>query len=234
MLVKIKNAVLNLLNRRAFKRADVKIERVSVKQDGEWKTFVPAKPTNLVCRRGPNGEELPLIADPIEYLGEGYGGPLIWTHPDDLFVDFQIVKEFVADDVDFFFRYMQNELTTEERDVYPYFYTQCFAEVKEVVLKSMQSPLLEISDEQSCFIVFFQNVMGLLLFSRTDADDVKRRSFGFEDVPEKMFYQMTFMRFDHKVVEKLGLTMTPNEFYSSSKKLFDPLRVNFASYNENE
>lgn len=224
MLVKIKNALARLFTLRYTKRGDFKVNKVFVKQGGVWKEFVPSE----------QDEPVKGLPDPKEYLGENYGDPVIWKHADDLFVDFQIVGEVVAENTSFFMRYLNHQLAEEDRDIYPYFYTQCFAEVKEVVLRSMQTPLLEISEEQSCFIVFFQNVMGLLLFSKTDADDVKKRAFGFEEVPEKLFYQMTFMRFDQKVIERIGFTYTPNEIYLDSKKGFNPLRVNFAIYNENE
>jgi len=232
MLVKIKNAVGRFRAAWALKRNPIEIKKVFVKQGGEWKEFVPAQ----VVKQKEDKQDEPVVGlpDPKDYLGENYGDPVVWKHADDLFVDFQVIEEVIADDVSFFMRYLNYELSKEDRDVYPYFYTQCFAEVKEVVLRSMQTPLLEISEEQSCFIVFFQNVMGLLLFSNTNADDVRKRAFGSEEVPEKMFYQMTFMCFDQKVIERIGFTHTPNEIYLDSKKRFDPLRVNFAIYNENE
>ena len=174
------------------------------------------------------------IPHPETFLGEGYGDPITWNHKDDLFVDFQILREIVADDVGFFIRYLNHELTVEERDVYPYFYTQCFAEVTEVVKASMQTPLLEITEDQSCFIALFQNTMGLLLFSKDDVNDVKRRAFGFEDVPEKTFYQMTFMRFDQKAIDRIDFAGTVIAHYELAKTQRDPLRVNFALYNETE
>lgn len=232
MLAKIQDILTRIISPSIARER--KIKAIHLKQNGEWDKFVPEKTTDLVVRRDANGKDLPLIADPVEYLGEGYGDPIIWNHPDDLFVDFQILRHIVVDDVSFFMRYLNHELKEEEKDVYPYFYTRCFAEVKEVVEAQMHMPLLEISEEQSCFIVMLQNVMGLLLFSQSDVDDIKRRSFGFEDVPEKGFYQMTFMRFDQKVIERLDFAGTVIEHYHHSKNHSNPIRVNFGQYNNDE
>uniref|UniRef100_A0AAU7PF82 Uncharacterized protein n=1 Tax=Burkholderia phage vB_BgluM-SURPRISE13 TaxID=3159457 RepID=A0AAU7PF82_9VIRU len=174
------------------------------------------------------------VPHPEMFLGEGYGDPITWEHKDDLYVDFQILKHIVVDDVAFFIRYLNHELKEEEKQVYPYFYSPCFAEVKEVVAAEMRSPLLEISEEQSCYIAMFQNVMGLLLFSKSDVDDIKRRTVGFEDVPEKEHYQLTFMRFDQSVIDRLDFAGTVITHYEYSKKHSDPLRINFATYKENE
>jgi hypothetical protein len=202
-----------------------KIEAVHLKQNGQWQKFVP----EIVPQ--PLGD-IPLAE---QFLGEGYGDPLFWRHQDDLFVDFQILKHIVVDDVAFFMRYLNHELSEDEKQVYPYFYSPCFAEVKDVVAAEMSGhPLLEISEEQSCYIVMFQNVMGLLLLSKTDVDDIHRRSYGFEDVPEKQFYPMTFMRFDKNAIERLDFAGTVIEHYHHSKNHSNPIRVNFAQYNNDE
>lgn len=175
------------------------------------------------------------IPQPETFLGEGYGDPILWKHQDDLFVDFQILKHIVVDDVAFFMRYLNHELKEDEKQVYPYFYSPCFAEVKDVVSAEMSGhPLLEISEEQSCYIVMFQNVMGLLLFSKTDVEDISKRSYGFEEIPEKQYYQMTFMRFDKNAVERLDFAGTVIEHYHHSKNHSNPIRVNFAQYNNDE
>lgn len=240
MIGKISKAI-----RRMFVSVEAKkleVENVYQKKDGDWlhtHTRNNGKLVGLGAHVAPDfvcvgSKVLPVGRKPEDVLGEGYGDPIVWTHKDDLFVDFQILREIVAGDVSFFMRYLSYEMTQEEKDVYPYFYAPCFAEVREVVNASMQTPLLEISEEQSCFLAFFENVMGLLLVSQSDVDDIKRRSFGFEDVPEKSVYQMTFMRFDPKVVERLDFAGTVIAHYELAKTQRDPLRVNFATYNENE
>lgn len=172
------------------------------------------------------------VADPVTILGENYGTNFNWEHEDDMFVDFQIVGGLAVDDPEFFMRYVHSVIEPEEKDLYPMHITPCFAERGIVVIAHMAQHMLELIDGRHCFIVVYENVMGLITASETDMVDIQRASIGFEDNPDQLHYQLQFVRFDDKAVAKIGPAWTPLTMYTARQQQFQPLRINFAKYIE--
>lgn len=185
--------------------------------------------------------ENPNVVSPSEFLGEGYGNPIHWENKDDMFVEFQILDSVVMNDVDFFLRYVGEDadgmcsprpLAPEEKVKYPLHIFPCFAECAEVVSAQMTKPLQHLNADQECFVVAYENVLGLLVFGNSDTVDIARRSVGFEDEKDKLHYQIQFMRFDKAAIERMDLAYEPAEYYRQMHfKGFPTLRVNFAKYN---
>lgn len=176
----------------------------------------------------------PGVTDPTTILGENYGDPIQWEHNDDLFVEFQVLTTIVMDDVAFFMRYIQGDLSEAERKEYPHHFHPCFVELNEMLRTELQQPLISLNDDQSCYIAIFQNTMGLLLVSESDALDIRRRSLGMGEETDQLHYQLQFMRFDQKFIDKIDFAGTVIDHYHRQSERIPPLRVNFAKYNEIE
>lgn len=184
--------------------------------------------------------------DPSTILGENYGAPFKWDHPDDLFIDFQYVSGVAMGDMEFFLRYtgaklvdesnqvVDGMLTPEEREKYPQHFYPCFAEIKDVVNAHLTTPLMQLNDVQYCLLVLYESVMGLLLIREDDAIDIKRRGVGFETETDKLHYQMQFLRFDATALKRMDPAWGAAAIYNSRRGRQEPLRVNFANYIESE
>lgn len=176
----------------------------------------------------------PGITDPTTILGEDYGDPIQWEHNDDLFVEFQVLQTVVMDDVAFFMRYIEGDLTEAERKEYPQHIHPCFVELENLLRAELHQPMLNLNEDQSCYIAIFQNTMGLLLVSESDARDIRRRALGMGEDTDQLHYQLQFMRFDQKFIDKIDFAGTVIDHYHRQSKRIPPLRVNFAKYNEIE
>jgi hypothetical protein len=102
----------------------------------------------------------------------------------------------------------------------------------EVVKTHMRQNLQNLNEDQSAWVVAYGNVMGLIIVTVADEVDIKRRSIGLEDETTTLHYQLQFMRFDPKAIERFGTAGDIMSLYCDSQQHYPPLQVNFAKYNE--
>lgn len=170
------------------------------------------------------------VPSPTKYLGPNLNGSLNWSHPDDLFVDFQILRNVVMGDPEFFQRYVNNQLLDDEKHMAAE-YHPCFAETDEVVEAHMRSNMMEFGDSgMRCFMVSIFNSFGLLLVSEDECVEIIRRAVGLEVEKPSLHFKMQFMRFTDEAIAKFDLAGNVTDLYQSSYKTIPPLRVNLAKY----
>lgn len=172
------------------------------------------------------------IPDPEFILGPGGSKWVDWQHKDELLVNFSVAENLVVEDSDFMIRYIENKLTSKEREEMPPTYYQCFADISEVVFANLNFNMVQIKDDHYCFIVGIGETIGMLILRVEDSIDIIRRSNGFVDNEKALHYHMQFMRFHPVAIDKIGPCVDVSEWPSSQPDL--EMTVNFAHFEEEE
>lgn len=196
---------------------------ISEKLRSLWNVFEKAP-----ADKKDSGPSVPKVE---EYLGKDYGPKLVWDHPDDLFIDFNVVPRMVVYEPRFMMRYVSSELRDDERGLYPYKHTPCHVEIGEAVGLNMIHPWNQINDYQYGTFVSYHNVLGVLIAATSDFEHVRRLSLGLtsDELEGKLYIQLQFMQFPPEVIAKIGLGHSVSELHRQSST---NIRINFAKFIE--
>lgn len=168
---------------------------------------------------------------PDTVLGEDYGPVIQWNHQDDLFINFQVLDMVVVEEKNLFLRYVGHELILDERKEFPYHIYPCFIETKELISSIRADQLQQIGDDQYAIIVVFQEEIGLILIGAEDWLHLQRLIYGMDDDEEtKSHFELHYMRFDKKVVEKIKFSHPISNYYNYGLAEDQQLRMNFAKF----